>query len=216
MKKIITIQHTQSEQHLNGMIGSLQDWDLTELGVRQAHNIGSKLCREIDCEEYSLYSSDLLRARHTSEILSDYLNIKPIYSSFLREFDLGEAVGKTKSWAKENVRCPVWANTVDWATTKNDRVFDKAESRADVWERAVMFYEQYVNTSDKNVIIVSHDGFLSIFYAMWLGLDLDILDRCNISGKSGGVSILTEDSEGHRILSRLNDMTYIQNSSAGQ
>ena len=68
-------------------------------------------------------------------------------------------------------------------------------------------------TKQSHEIIVSHDGFLSIFYAMWLGLDLNMLDRCNISGKSGGVSILTEDSEGHRILSQLNDMTYIQKSS---
>lgn len=210
MKKIITIQHTQSEQHLNGMIGSLKDWDLTELGVKQAHNIGQTLCRKISSSEYEIYSSDLLRARHTAEIISDYLNIKPIYSSLLREFDLGEAVEKTKSWAKTHTKCPVWVNTVDWAKSQDGRVFDKAESRADVWARAAEFLGQYVNFSEKNLIIVSHDGFLSIFYAMWLGLDLNMLDRCNISGKSGGVSILTEDSEGHRILSQLNDMTYIQ------
>lgn len=47
LKKIITIQHTQSEQHLNGMIGSLKDWELTELGVKQAHNIEDKEMSEI-------------------------------------------------------------------------------------------------------------------------------------------------------------------------
>lgn len=29
MKNIIAIQHTQSEQHINKMIGSLGDWNLT-------------------------------------------------------------------------------------------------------------------------------------------------------------------------------------------
>lgn len=47
MKKIITIQHTQSERHLNGMIGSLMDWDLTELGEKQAHKIEDKEMSEI-------------------------------------------------------------------------------------------------------------------------------------------------------------------------
>jgi probable phosphoglycerate mutase len=33
MKNIITIQHTQSIQHTNGMIGSWGDWDLIGLGI---------------------------------------------------------------------------------------------------------------------------------------------------------------------------------------
>ncbi|MBQ7983080.1 MAG: hypothetical protein IJ302_05905 [Clostridia bacterium] len=35
MKTIITIQHTESEQHRNGMIGSVSDWNLTEAGQKQ-------------------------------------------------------------------------------------------------------------------------------------------------------------------------------------
>ena len=30
MRRIIAIQHTESMQHVNGMVGSWQDWDLTE------------------------------------------------------------------------------------------------------------------------------------------------------------------------------------------
>ena len=33
MKNIITIQHTQSVHHTNGMVGSWTDWDLSELGT---------------------------------------------------------------------------------------------------------------------------------------------------------------------------------------
>lgn len=36
MKNIITIQHTQSIHHINGMVGSWTDWDLSELGIQQA------------------------------------------------------------------------------------------------------------------------------------------------------------------------------------
>ena len=36
MKTIITVQHTQSVHHTNGMVGSWTDWDLTELGKKQA------------------------------------------------------------------------------------------------------------------------------------------------------------------------------------
>ena len=42
MKTIITIQHTQSVHHTNGMVGSWTDWELSELGVEQAKKIGEK------------------------------------------------------------------------------------------------------------------------------------------------------------------------------
>ena len=43
MRHIITVQHTQSVHHTNGMVGSWTDWDLTELGRSQADRIGKKL-----------------------------------------------------------------------------------------------------------------------------------------------------------------------------
>ena len=43
MKTIITIQHTQSIHHTNGMVGSWTDWELSEKGLQQAEKIGSRL-----------------------------------------------------------------------------------------------------------------------------------------------------------------------------
>ena len=59
MKNIITIQHTESIHHTNGMVGSWTDWDLSELGVKQAHNIGKRLSKEIKDKDYIIYTSDL-------------------------------------------------------------------------------------------------------------------------------------------------------------
>ena len=46
MKTIITIQHTESIHHTNGMVGSWPDWDLSELGKEQAWRIGEKMAKE--------------------------------------------------------------------------------------------------------------------------------------------------------------------------
>ena len=62
MKHIITVQHTQSIHHTNGMVGSWTDWDLTELGKIQADHIGKKLDDELAGKKVVLYSSDLKRA----------------------------------------------------------------------------------------------------------------------------------------------------------
>ena len=62
MKTIITIQHTQSIHHTNGMVGSWTDWELSELGKEQAENIGRNLSAELS-GDYVVYSSDLLRTK---------------------------------------------------------------------------------------------------------------------------------------------------------
>ncbi len=210
MKRIITVQHPQSEQHINRRIGSLADWNLTELGIRQARCIAQRLAGEIAGKTYRIYSSDLQRTRQTAEILFGYLHSEPVYDAALREFDLGEAVGQSKDWAREHVRCPVWPDTIDRAESVDGRPFGGAESVRDVWERLLPFYRKILQSDTENFILVSHDGTLSVFFAMWLGWTPEMLERCSFTGKSGGVSFLREDEAGHRIIERLNDMSYIK------
>ena len=90
MKKIITIQHTQSIHHTNGMVGSWTDWDLSELGIQQANKIGENLKNELNTQEIKMYSSDLLRAKQTAQIVGNYLNIETIFKKELRERNLGK------------------------------------------------------------------------------------------------------------------------------
>lgn len=75
MKSIITIQHTESIHHTNGMVGSWTDWDLSELGIKQANNIGRNLSKELENKKYVMYSSDLLRAKHTAKIIGKHLGM---------------------------------------------------------------------------------------------------------------------------------------------
>lgn len=209
MKEIITIQHPQSEQHLNGMIGSWGDWDLTELGARHAKRIGMKLREEIGEKRFRLFSSDLPRARHTAEIIAECLHLEPRYTPLLREMNLGEANGKTKDWAREHAACPLWPGMIDWAQSVDDRPFRGAETKREVWQRLHAFMEQEISGSDEHLILVSHDGVLSLFFAMWLGMDVDQLQHSHLSGRKGGVSHLLEDANGHRLMLRLNDMSFI-------
>ena len=103
MKTIITIQHTQSVHHTNGMVGSWTDWELSELGVNQAKNIGEKLKAELNGRKFVMYSSDLLRAKQTAENVGSYLGLTPILRSELRERNLGKCCGKSVQWLRENI-----------------------------------------------------------------------------------------------------------------
>ena len=165
MKHIITVQHTQSVHHTNGMVGSWTDWDLTELGKAQADNIGKKLGDELAAKDVVLYSSDLKRAKQTAEAISKHLGVNPIFRQELRERNLGKCCGKSVQWLRDNIECP--EKTVD------DRLFSDGESRRDAWNRLWPFFKDIIESDEEYVIIVSHGDLLSIWNAMYIGLPVE-------------------------------------------
>ena len=201
MKTIITIQHTQSIHHTNGMVGSWTDWELSELGVQQANRIGEKLQAELSGRKFVMYSSDLLRAKQTAENVGKYLGLTPILRTELRERNLGKCCGKSVQWLRENLE--MQEKTID------DRLFSDAESRRDEWNRLRPFFDEVMASNDENIIIVSHGDLLSVFNTMFLGLSVETIDTSEIFGLAGGVSYMFENDEGKRVIKRLSDMSYI-------
>lgn len=201
MKTIITIQHTQSVHHTNGMVGSWTDWELSELGVQQAKRIGEKLKVELSDKKFVMYSSDLLRAKQTAEIVGGYLGLAPILRTELRERNLGRCCGKSVQWLRENQE--MQEKTID------DRLFSDAESRRDEWNRLQFFFEKMMAGNDENVIVVSHGDLLSVFNVMFLGLSVETINGIDLFGMAGGVSFMFVNDEGKRIMKRMSDMSYI-------
>lgn len=201
MKQIITIQHTQSIHHTNGMVGSWTDWDLSELGIQQATKIGENLARQLGGQNLVMYTSDLLRAKHTAEIVAQHFGIAPIIRSELRERNLGKCVGKSVQWLRENIE--VQEKTID------DRMFSDAESRRDEWKRLKPLFDEIMSSDDELIIIVSHGDLLSVFNAMFLGLDVESLNQFELFGLAGGVSVMFENNDGKRFMKRLSDLSYM-------
>ena len=201
MKHIITVQHTQSVHHTNGMVGSWTDWDLTDLGREQADHIGRKLKDELSGKDVIMYSSDLKRAQQTAEEIAKYLGVKPILRQELRERNLGKCCGKSVQWLRENIECP--EKTVD------DRLFSDGESRRDAWNRLKPFYDEVMSGSDENILIVSHGDLLSIWNAVYLGLPVESFYKVDIHGAAGGVSHMFVHDDGKHQIKNINDMSYI-------
>ena len=202
MKTIITIQHTQSIHHTNGMVGSWTDWALSELGIEQAKKIGEKLKNELVGKNFVMYASDLLRAKQTAEYVGMYLDIQPVLRTELRERNLGKCCGKSVQWLRENLE--MQEKTID------DRLFSDAESRRDEWNRLKPFFEEIISNDEENIMIVSHGDLLSVFNTMFLGLDVETLNFVEMFGMAGGVSHMFVNNEGKRIMKRISDMSYIK------
>ena len=201
MKRIFTVQHTQSEHHTNGMVGSWTDWSLTELGKQQADRIAEKLKQELDGQEIVLYTSDLKRAKQTADSIAFLFQVAPIVKKELWERNLGRCCGKSLQWLRENLECD--EKTID------DRLFSDAESRRDEWNRLKPYFEQVMAEEAENIIMVSHGDLLSVFNAMFLGLEVESLNTCEMFGFAGGVSQMIVRNDGKRIIKRISDMSFV-------
>lgn len=202
MKQIITIQHTQSIHHTNGMVGSWTDWDLTELGIQQAEAIGRNLAKQLDGRKFVLYASDLLRAKHTAQLVGSHLGIEPVLRQELRERNLGKCCGKSVQWLREHIE--VQERTID------DRMLSDAESRRDEWNRLEPFFNEIMGNDEENIIIVSHGDLLSVFHAMFLKLGVESLNEAELFGLAGGVSVMFENDAGKRFLKRMGDLSFMK------
>lgn len=203
MKRVITIQHCQSEQHVNGMMGGWNDWELTELGREQARRIGERLGAELAGQTVKIYSSDLKRAAHTAAPLAEKLGLEVEYRKELREFNGGPLVmGKSKAWYREH--CDNFGEKVD------ERSMPGAETKHEVYERLAPFCREVQERPEDTVVLVSHGGALSVWNILWLGLPPEVMNSGGIFGKAGAVGEfdLYRGWE-HRIL-RIGDISYIR------
>ena len=62
----------------------------------------------------------------------------------------------------------------------------------------------------ENIIIVSHGDLLSVFNAMFLGLDVEALNAYELFGLAGGVSQMMVRDDGKRVIKRISDLSYVR------
>lgn len=110
--------------------GSGTDYDLTEDGVSQAEELSAKLAgKGIEV----IYSSPLLRARHTAEIAARMLKVPVKTETDLRECFYGEAEGRPIAELQKEM--PEIVN--NWSRPGGDLRFPGGESRQEALERVL-------------------------------------------------------------------------------
>lgn len=203
MKRIITLQHCQSEQHINGMMGGWNDWELTKLGFEQACRIGERLGAELEGQSVKIYSSDLKRAAHTAAPLAERLGVEVEYRKELREKNFGPAVmGKSKEWYREH--CDNFGDNID------ERCMPGAETKREIYERLMPLCEEMLGRPEDTLVLVSHGGALSVWNVVWLGLPPEVMNTCGIFGKAGAMGEFNIYEGWERRIVRAGDLSYIR------
>jgi broad specificity phosphatase PhoE len=168
--KAIFVRHGESEANLlNEFSNRGLKHSLTERGKAQATTLAEKLMRRSVAR---IFSSPLLRAVQTAEILSDSLRVPYETVDALREYDCGVLEGRSDpaGWAEYTRVLEEWILRRRW-----ERRIEGGESFFDIRDRFVPLIGHLLDRygdSREGVILVGHGGL----YRCMLPLVLENID----------------------------------------
>jgi probable phosphoglycerate mutase len=160
------IRHGESEANTRRVISNRESsFGLTELGRQQANILAAKLK---DIPITAIFSSPVLRARETADILSQSLRQPYQVTEALREYDCGilEEQSDAASWGLHR---EIYE---DWTLHHNyQRQLEGGESFLDIRNRFLPFIEALTQDSlhaDGHVLFVGHGGLFQLMLPLLL------------------------------------------------
>ena len=158
MKKLFIFRHGETDGDKSTQLAGKLDMSLNEKGHEQSKNLISFFKKNpVDI----LFSSDLIRAKETAELLSKGVNIPLILTAHLREINIGKAKGL--EWDTVLERFP----DINWSKRFNPEnkmmKFPKGESYHEFKGRVLSFL-RFVSKKreETNIAISTHDGVMEV------------------------------------------------------
>ena len=156
-------------------IGGWSDVDLTSTGIKQVENTRDYIV-DNNLLINNIISSDVKRAKTTSHIINEKLNVDIILDKNLRELDKGTYTGIKK----------ILLSDKELNSISNYEIYDRypnGESMYDLYERIKKLLEK-IKDKD-NTLIVTHRGVINMIYYILNEISLDMnKERFNVTHAS--------------------------------
>lgn len=147
---IYFVRHGETEYNVLNLMQGHKDIPLNENGIHQAKIARDEL-KDLKIDE--IYSSPLIRAYKTAEIINEYHNIPIKTDDRIKEFYAGRVEGTKISEWDEETREKFFANPENYG----------AETWEQFYNRVVSFYKEIEN-AEKNILVVAHNGVYRNIY----------------------------------------------------
>jgi len=195
---LIIIRHGQSEADILNVIEGRADFNLTELGYKQANLMAKWVKNYINIDK--IISSSLKRAKQTAETLSKYLHIDVEYEDLLMEWKNGLIAGL--SWEEANNLYP----EPDFKHP-HTAVYEQ-ESTIEFRARAETILSKiiYENPPDSKIAVVSHGNMINMLFRSFLELPVNS-DSSISSGDTGIHHWKTKNNS--RIIHKINSLVHL-------
>lgn len=198
MLTIYLLRHGETEWNADGnRYCGRTDLPLTEEGIKQAETVQKKLAKS---HFDGIYSSPLIRAKRTAEIVSGSNEV--VTDERIIEADFGQWEGKPKEeFIKENPSL--------WQAWQEDPTNVKAggtgDTAGEIVKRADDFFKSLIDSHlkyDHKVMVVAHNGLNRLYLSYKLGMPLKNYRKLFLNNAS--VTILSIDEQGEMRLDGLN------------
>ncbi|MCI8454447.1 MAG: histidine phosphatase family protein [Lachnospiraceae bacterium] len=197
--KILLIRHGRQNSPLCNV-----DVPLHEAGRRQAGLLGRRL--EMLSVE-ALYSSDLLRAVETAEIVNERLQIPHHIRSGLREISFGELEGLSDAAIADKFE----EFLRERGKMERDISYPGGESAADVVKRALPVMEEILESGLETVAVVTHGGVIRSLLCQYLGMELSRVPLMASHLENCGITeLLYRKRDKVMLLERFNDFAHLE------
>lgn len=188
-------RHGQTQWNVERRIQGYKDSPLTELGIKQAKELG-EILQSIHFD--AVFSSDSLRAKRTAEMVVLERELEVLTTELLRERAFGRYEGEYIENLKEFDEIFDRLSEEEKFYYKSD---DDIESDAEVVQRFLIFIREIaVRYSGKTVLLVTHAGLIKAFliklgYATYTSLPHgSIKNTSYVKVKTDGVDFFIEDT----------------------
>lgn len=186
--KLIIIRHGETEDNVKGLLQGHKHGKLTKTGIEQAKKLALRLKDEkID----AIYSSDLQRAKDTTEEIAKFHKVPIHYTSELREQHLGILQGKPK----EEIHKRREESGLSVAEFKPKG----GESSIELRERAQKFLDMLFKDHTKEAVLISsHAAFIMMLLGVILNKSIEEAFKLKQSNACVNIIEIDENSE-HKV-----------------
>ncbi len=156
--RIFLVRHGKDDGNYRG------GWSLvplTEEGINQVKKLAEFLNTQKDYYNIEkIISSDLERARQTTNIINEKLNVNVEFTERLREMNNGKIAGMLNKDV-EKIYPGLYYNTL-----RMDERYPGGESPIEFHDRIIKDFKDIVkeNKNHNNIMIVTHSGVINIIY----------------------------------------------------
>ena len=159
--KLVLIRHGQSIKKKKNLFTGWKDIGLTKKGINEAKSVGEQIKR-IGTKFDAMYTSSLVRAQKTGEIILECISqkeIEIISDQSLNERNYGELTGLNKDQAKKDFgesQVQIWRRSYDIPPPNG-------ESLKDTYERVVPYFIKIILPRllhGENILITAHGNSL--------------------------------------------------------
>lgn len=197
--RILLIRHGRQNSPLCNV-----DVPLAEEGRRQAELLGERLAGEqID----AIWSSHLIRAVETADIMNEKINVPREIREDLQEISFGDMEGLSDEVIADRYEDFLRARL----KMERDMAYPGGESSADVLNRVLPVMKEIMSLDYETVAVVTHGGVIRSLVAHYLGMDLARVPLLAAHLENCGITeFWVRKYDGRIILNRFNDASHLE------